>query len=1556
MGESSLGSYTDVEPDFTIDGNIVSAVVDVSFFCPGANLCHSVCYKHPIITDVHLAKDMKRVTLFHVKIQRLNGRVWLLNTPTTRVVAHGTPNISDVSNVVELCSGIGAVSKGYQWCGGKTICFCDHNEHYCNWIKERLNTHVVCGDISSEDTIAEIATKCQGVSHTLSSGVSCQPFSTLGDQRHQADQRSISLPATLKAAVLLQSTQIIIECTRTAGDCDWVKGLLDQFCKATGYRQTQRVLHLHKSWPTKRTRWWCVLSHPSLPAPCIRDLPEIRFEPAVMHLISTMLKPPQGKEHEIELNQPEIHGFSQHKGGIQAHVMNACQCMPTATHSWGSQLCGCKCGCRRNGFSSQRLSTKGLYAVLVPTGKVDSNEDVIFRHLLPQEVSLFNGLSPKYVAPSNDTHLRLELSGVGQMASPLQSGWIMANLMFDIQENGLTTGFLHPRRVFANMCKSLLEERDQIWDTNLPNKYMKIFQGEIEAIDRPWVFVDYDVDDDIDGPLTQEIHEHCKAITAPDDTFNERVGSSANIQSSMPQNRGKGKGGTQNNEPVDAKHNNHEQKQDIHQYTVHGGVPGFEAKSFANNKRKFQDMQHDLNSANKNQGSKVDTPKHVESKPENRDQLSHHSSMEQKKEKPIQHSHETIIVWINETGENLTPVKVCKGATIGQIVQAESKLCGSEVGPRPTNGVGHQLSLLSEVQHEQIVCMEPNINKVYRCPRSYTHSDMPDIRACDRLQGLWSQKGWVANDEMLYYLQSLVQTEKHECIIDPIILQSNHDESIEQQFQEGLFALIQRVHDQYGDEDNSQGFTTILHEHHWIPLCVRRHEQEIHVSTGTNFAFVIQRWIDEGLDCAGIQIHGCHIPHVFEADCGFQALAWISSLSKDQEGLQPIQPDEAESLRYAFAKHIEKIGHAEDPCVNIVLGGAKDVKMQQQLQVLLEEHGVAKNRSESCCQHLIRTLGMSSIGSTLSAPNPWKDLKTKASQSSPPIQIVLTEELKAMIDKRIAQGVVFGKKQQKKQVKHAKQDLCVDASKIHVPAAIFQQNDGQHLQQISTRQIIQGCQGIAVVNINEALPFFQLVEPISCEGVGLLILDHADDRIPDRHDKVSFPATCPGTEEPVILTAALVQLGRKGVSRVVPKERSQIEESPTKVYRLVMYRDQCKLEWNSFCVKPVKHLLEHEACQAFTSDVIVDVWDRQFLTKQFTKCKRQEAAMFLVTIRLQQEGGFQFHDQSGVEGVFVEPRTDCGRKPAEGFQVIWLPKKSYEEVIVAKKVLTHAAWIVRHADRYGLRVNDADAKATHEQHRPDLGYLGGNELVNYRIGPLPFGTTKKSLIKLFQEWNWNARPGQPVGQSKDHSGLFWAVQASHPPSHWVFTMTHGDILISTIPNHKEASGNNDGLIVASKRTFAAITNRQKPSGSERPESDPMQNNDPWAKFVPSSAKAVTPSQMAQIETNVQRKVVEVLQSKSGEDVSMDSVVDGRVSQLEDQVRKLTDNFASMNSSISSFQQQQQHINGQIAGQMQGIKTQVDNQHATMQSLLENKMEEQMNRIEALLTKRAKTGE
>ena len=50
----------------------------------------------------------------------------------------------------------------------------------------------------------------------------------------------------------------------------------------------------------------------------------------------------------------------------------------------------------------------------------------------PQEVALLCGLFPTYVAPNPSIPLRLNLEGVGQMASPLQSSWLMANVLHQL--------------------------------------------------------------------------------------------------------------------------------------------------------------------------------------------------------------------------------------------------------------------------------------------------------------------------------------------------------------------------------------------------------------------------------------------------------------------------------------------------------------------------------------------------------------------------------------------------------------------------------------------------------------------------------------------------------------------------------------------------------------------------------------------------------------------------------------------------------------------------------------------------------------------------------------------------------------------------------------------------------------------------------------------------------------------------------------------------------------------------------------------------------------------
>ena len=109
-----------------------------------------------------------------------------------------------------------------------------------------------------------------------------------------------------------------------------------------------------------------------------------------------------------------------------------------------------------------------------------------------------NGLDPAYVTPSPEAPIRLELSGEGQLASPLQGAWILSNLIWQVTPNGIHASDQHPRNVVAEMCRKLLASTDQIWDVPGYTKSMNIFHQEIESLDRPWAFShpdDFDSDE-----------------------------------------------------------------------------------------------------------------------------------------------------------------------------------------------------------------------------------------------------------------------------------------------------------------------------------------------------------------------------------------------------------------------------------------------------------------------------------------------------------------------------------------------------------------------------------------------------------------------------------------------------------------------------------------------------------------------------------------------------------------------------------------------------------------------------------------------------------------------------------------------------------------------------------------------------------------------------------------------------------------------------------------------------------------------------------------------------
>ena len=609
-------------------------------------------------------------------------------------------------------------------------------------------------------------------------------------------------------------------------------------------------------------------------------------------------------------------------------------------------------------------------------------------------------------------------------------------------------------------------------------------------------------------------------------------------------------------------------------------------------------------------------------------------------------------------------------------------------------------------------------------------------------------------------------------------------------------------------------------------------------------------------------------------------------------------------------------------------------------------------------------LGVGSIRATLGAPRPWNDLKAKATACKPPIQLVLSEELKKAIDDRIRSGQQFGRKDNKKQTKsQVDKPIVIPASQVVVPPSVFQQEGGQSLGQIQPHEIHPGHRGVMVLNISDALPFFNLKEAISTEGVGLLVLNHTDPRLPP-HEIVRFPATCAGTQEPMIMTAALIQLGRKKVERQVPETKHRIEEVATVVIRASVCKDEfAAVPWEDFCQSPVKHLFALEEFSGGGSSII-DVWDRQYLTKTFKKCKPQVAELFIVTIRITDAEGTRVINAGGKGGVYYEPRSASGRETHQDFGVVWLPKKTHGEVWIAKTTSPKQTWLARNGDRYGLRTALADIESIHQLHRPEVAYLNGMQVQQYRVGPLPFGTTRQSLQQAIKTWGWSGRPGQPQGQTADHTGVVWSVLATSIPTHWVYTMEHGDVLITRHEGGKsQEQVSKSGPIVASDRTLKHLSSSSsegmKQSQPVPSSVDPVFDNDPWAKWqapkMPQGAKCLSANQIASIEASVEKKVREAIQANSTDD-TMEPAVDSRVSQLETQVSTMQESIEKMQQNMQAYQGQQQQHNAQIVKEITTIKTQVDQQNSSLKTMLDSKLEDQMSRIEALLCKRAKTNE
>ena len=371
------------------------------------------------------------------------------------ILEHRTPSTQDFYQVIEGCSGIGCLGKGMESSGFTVRVSCDQSQPICAFMEAQGHEGVVHGNLKDPQTHR----KCQGP-FTLAGGFSCQPWSQLGDGLRTNDGRAGSLIFLLRCAYFLRAHSVVLECVTNAGRDVEVRKVLNEFCRITSFSRTELSMSLSDILPARRDRWWCVL-HSNMFEPLqLRPIPKFQVPPVMGDMLPVNLIWPIPDMQQLELDLYESGKFEDY-GGLLAQLVDPNACLRTALHGWSVQLTGCPCGCRTHPFSESRLQQRGLYGALMLIGGefVTGRRNLAkTRHLHPAELAMVHGMSP---AMQWGPNLRFSISCLGQLASPVQSCWISAQLKQHV-DGILGHPVVTPEQALADHFCNLFQDVKQV--------------------------------------------------------------------------------------------------------------------------------------------------------------------------------------------------------------------------------------------------------------------------------------------------------------------------------------------------------------------------------------------------------------------------------------------------------------------------------------------------------------------------------------------------------------------------------------------------------------------------------------------------------------------------------------------------------------------------------------------------------------------------------------------------------------------------------------------------------------------------------------------------------------------------------------------------------------------------------------------------------------------------------------------------------------------------------------------------------------------------------------
>ena len=383
------------------------------------------CFSKPCSSFEGSFPTCQAVSVLGGRVDQIKGGL-SISVGSGLTLPHQVPDASALNQCMDVFSGIGCLGTGLEAAGFSIQPSVDISGPLCQFLSKQSRSEVIEGNLGERSTLQALHTACKG-SVLIAGGFSCQPWSTLGDQHGVADARASSLRHILQAAWFLRASSLVLECVVGAGRDPVVMTTLKHFCQVTHFRLSTQELALEQIMPAKRNRWWCTMTHPSIPAFQLRDMPKLQVPPVVSDMLPIVPQWEAKDLDQLRLDRYDSGKFEAY-GGILNSLVQGNKPLQTALHGWSNQLMACPCLCRGHAMSEKRLQAKGLFgALFMLEGTFDSAYQQLpcTRHIHPIELALLHGMRVDY---EWGDHMRLALCGLGQMASPVQSCWISSQV------------------------------------------------------------------------------------------------------------------------------------------------------------------------------------------------------------------------------------------------------------------------------------------------------------------------------------------------------------------------------------------------------------------------------------------------------------------------------------------------------------------------------------------------------------------------------------------------------------------------------------------------------------------------------------------------------------------------------------------------------------------------------------------------------------------------------------------------------------------------------------------------------------------------------------------------------------------------------------------------------------------------------------------------------------------------------------------------------------------------------------------------------------------------